>query len=179
MGRPYQILLPLLSLFLVRVDLTDLYPITLRVKILKVYDGDTVLAEAGKMKLRIRLSKIDAPEKEQSFLSGKRGAGLLSKACLVKNLSRYEYLSIEGFDLYGRVLGDFGGLSLELIQEGCVALYPYAKFKDRAEKFLFLQSYLKARERRRGLWAFGGILHPKAWRKKKISRRFSNRQSHR
>jgi micrococcal nuclease len=176
MGRPYQILLPLLSLFLVRVDLTDLYPLTLRVKILKVYDGDTVLAEAGKMKLRLRLSKIDAPEKDQTFLSGKTGAGLLSKACLVKNLSRYEYLSIEGFDLYGRVLGDFEGLSLKLIEEGCVTLYPYAKFKNRAEKFLYLQRYLQARNQRRGLWAFGGILHPKAWRKKRISKRFLNRQ---
>lgn len=176
MGRPYQILLPLLSLFLVRVDLTDLYPLTFRVKVLRVYDGDTVLVQAGNMRPRVRLSKIDAPEKDQFFLSGKRGAGLLSKACLMKNLSKYENLSIEGFDLYGRVLGDFEGLSLKLVEEGCVTLYPYAKFKNRAEKFLYLQRYLQARNQRRGLWAFGGILHPKAWRKKRISKRFLNRQ---
>jgi endonuclease YncB( thermonuclease family) len=179
MGGPYQILLPLLSLFLVRVDLTDLYPISMRVQVLKIYDGDTVLVQRAYMKLRVRLARIDAPEKDQPFLNGKRGAGLLSKACLEKNLSLNPYLRIEGFDLYGRVLGDFEGLSLKLVELGCVVLYPYAKFKNQSEKFLFLRSYLRARLKRRGLWAFGGILHPKAWRKKKFSKRFLNRQSHR
>lgn len=171
MIRPYQILVPLFSLFLVRVDLTDLSPLELKVDILKVYDGDTVLVSRGSFKTKVRLSRIDAPEKDQPFLVGKPGAGNLSTKCLARLLEKNAILKIEGTDMYGRILGDLNGVSLSLVKEGCVALYPYAKFSSSREKFLYLQNYFKAREYRRGLWAFGGIIQPKAWRKKNKSRK--------
>ena len=82
MRRPYQILLPLLSLFFVRVDLTDLFPLQLAVKVLKVYDGDTVSVQYGNHIWKVRLAKIDAPEKGQPFLSDKKDAGRWSQQCL-------------------------------------------------------------------------------------------------
>ena len=169
MGRPYQILYPLFSLFLVRVDLTDLKAVTMNVQILKVYDGDTVLVKRGFFESKVRLSAIDAPEKAQSFLSGKKGAGELSKKCLVQMLKSNAQLSIYGFDIYGRILGDLDGISFILIQKGCVSLYPHAKFDNPQEKYRYLRALMKAKKLKRGLWAFGGIEQPKAWRKKNKS----------
>lgn len=166
MGRPYQILYPLFSLFLVRVDLTDLSPVTLNVKILKVYDGDTVLVSHGHFQAKVRLARIDAPEKAQSFLNGKKGAGELSGRCLEKLLANKGVLEVYGHDMYGRILGDIDQVSFKLVEKGCVALYPYAKFNNQHEKYVYLRAYQKARREKVGLWAFGGVQQPKAWRKK-------------
>ncbi len=175
----YQILIPLLSLFLVRVDLTDLTPLEFEVQVVKVYDGDTVLVKKGGWAQKVRLSRIDAPEKEQPYLSGRKGAGQFSKACLTKNLGKTALLKIEGHDLYHRILGDVDGVSFSLLEQGCVTLYPYAGFDSVAEKFDYLKSYMKARQMRQGLWAFAGILQPKAWRKKsKIRKRSVHRRWH-
>ncbi len=166
MCGPYQILLPLLSLFLVRVDLTDLIPIRMKVEILKVYDGDTVLVRRGSFEAKVRLSRIDAPETEQPFL-GKRGdAGALSKKCLIKLLANVEDLEIYGTDIYGRILGDLNQVSFKLIEKGCVSLYPHAKFKDQKEKYKYLRALFKAKKLKLSLWAFGGIEQPKSWRSK-------------
>src|SRR5690606_22270984 len=169
MPRIYQILLPLLSLFLVRVDLTDLFPLSMRVKLLKVYDGDTLLVRKGSYQMRLRLTKIDAPEMGQPFLARGRekDAGTYSKECLESFLHKggeYE-LTIEKYDIYGRVLGDLDGLTLRLVQKGCVTLYPYSKFKNEREKFLYLQALKKAKSQRSGLWDFGGYKQPMLWRK--------------
>ena len=145
MRGPYQILLPLLSLFLVRVDLTDLVPIRMKVEILKVYDGDTVLVKRGSFEYKVRLSRIDAPEKGQPFLGKEGDAGALSKKCLSKLLSPVEELEIYGIDIYGRILGDLNEVSFKLIEKGCVSLYPHAKFKDQKEKYRYLRALIKAK----------------------------------
>lgn len=161
MGRHYQILLPLFSLFLQRVDLTDLYPLKLTVKVLKIYDGDTVLVGYRRQKLKVRLSKLDAPE------SGQGRAGSFSKACLAKllPLGSETSLSIYKQDIYGRLLGDLSDVSLKLIQAGCVSLYPHAEFQSMREKYFYLRELQKAKDERRGLWASGGFQRPKEWRK--------------
>ena len=165
----YQILWPLFSLFLVRVDLTDLSPVRMEVRILKVYDGDTVLVKRGFFESKIRLAAIDAPEKAQSFVSGRKGAGELSKKCLVQKLKPTAELKVYGFDIYGRILGDLDGVSFKLVKAGCVSLYPHAKFENPKEKYEFLRALIEAKRAKRGLWAFGGIEQPKAWRKKNKS----------
>ncbi len=166
MRRPYQILLPLFSLFLVRVDLTDLAPLVYEVEVIKVYDGDTLLVKRGALRIKVRLSKIDAPEKTQPFVSGRKGAGVLAHECLVRLLPSKPQLVVEGVDIYGRILGDVGGMSSELIKSGCVGLYPHAKFENQQQKYKFLREFYKAKRLKKGLWAFGGIEQPKAWRKK-------------
>ncbi len=175
MRRPYQILMPLLSLFLVRVDLTDLYPLKLPVKVLKVYDGDTILVSHGSYQMRVRLSRIDSPEKGQPFINGVGDAGAYSGNCLKKivPVGSSQELMIEKEDIYGRILGDLKGLSLKLIERGCTTLYPHAQFSSQREKFHYLRALKKAKARKSGLWQYGGFRQPKLWRK------FSKRNGHR
>lgn len=169
MTRTYQILMPLFSLFLVRVDLTDLFPIYTKVKLLKIYDGDTLLLGKGSYQFRLRISKIDAPEMGQEFLSSKKDAGLVSMDCLKKIIANKEefILKIEKYDMYKRVLGDVDDLSLKLIKKGCAGLYPYAQFRNVNEKFTYLRALKVAKSQRLGLWDFGGYKQPMIWRKLK------------
>lgn len=171
MGRHYQILLPLFSLFLVRVDLTDLWPLKLDVEILEIYDGDTVLIKNNQFKARLRFSKVDAPEKGQPFADGRGDAGEYSRKCLVKLLSRQNAtLTIEGFDMYGRILGDLDKTSYALIKSGCSCLYPHAKFANQKQKYIYLRAFQKAKRLKKGLWAQSGVEQPKNWRRKNRSR---------
>lgn len=175
MRRPYQILMPLLGLFLVRVDLTDLFPMKIPVEVVKIYDGDTLLVRHGSFTTKLRLSKVDAPEKKQPFLKGGGDAGRVASDCLRKVLSRQVHeLIIEKQDMYGRTLGDLEGLSYSLVENGCVSLYPYASFSDQAEKFRYLRALKTAKAAHRGLWKYDGFLQPKKWRK--ISKRISHRR---
>lgn len=175
MGRHYQILLPLLSLFLVRVDLTDLFPLKIPVKVLKVYDGDTVLVSHGNYQFKVRLLKIDSPEKGQPYLTTNADAGLRSSRCLARLApeNSEQELWIIKKDIYGRVLGELKGISLKMIELGCATLYPHAEFASVKEKYLYLQALKKAKAQQVGLWSSGGIRQPKLWRKsnKRISRR--------
>lgn len=168
----------MLSLFLVRVDLTDLFPLELKVKLLKVYDGDTVLLSHGSYYFKLRFSKIDSPEKGQFFLFGNGDAGFLSLNCLSRFLKKEKKLmaKIEGVDIYKRYLGDINNLSFRLIEEGCTTIYPYARFDSKKEKFTYLTHFRKAKASRRGLWRVGGLLQPKIWRK--TSKQTSHRPWH-
>lgn len=175
MKRPYQILWPLLSLFLVRVDLTDLWPLDLPVQILNVYDGDTVLVRYGRNELKVRFAKIDAPELGQTFINEKGDAGDLSRRCLRRILNKKKswILRPEKNDIYGRILGDLEEVSLELIVRGCASLYPHAQFSSRQEKHFYLKALKRAKYHRVGIWHSSGIRQPKLWRKtkKQTSRR--------
>ncbi len=165
MGNHYQILLPLLSLFFCRVDLTDLIPLRYEVEIKEILDGDTLVVKKGSYTWKVRLSKIDAPELGQAFLSG-GDAGKKSTECLRRTLKKHHLiLEIEHFDMYRRILGDMGELTLDLVESGCAPLYPYSRFKSRKEKGVFLRALKKARHLRKGLWAHGGFRRPNLWRK--------------
>ncbi len=166
MTRPYQILLPLLGLFLVRVDLTDLFPLKIMVKVIKIYDGDTLLVGIGSFQSKIRLSKIDAPEKKQPFLINGGDAGEFSTSCLKELLSgEVHELKVEKLDIYGRILGDLDDISFRLIESGCASIYPYASFDSQRQKFDFLKALKNAKATHRGLWNYGGFIQPKKWRK--------------
>ncbi len=173
MAGHYQILLPLLSLFLVRVDLTDLFRLRMEVTILKIYDGDTVLVGQGSYRMRVRLAKIDAPEKDQLFFHSSRNAGKVSSKCLAGLLKEQAVLKIEKEDMYGRILGDLDEVSYRLVKRGCVTLYPYAQFSDKEEKFRYLIALKTAKARHLGLWQYSGFMQPKKWRsfKKRSARR--------
>lgn len=180
MAAPYQILLPLLSLFFVRVDLTDLIPMTYEVHLVRLLDADTVVVKHRSQSWRVRLSKIDAPEKGQRFIKGGGDSGRRSLSCARKVIGTQEtfVLSINGHDLYGRMLGELGSLSFDLVKNGCVSLYQHARFRSKQEKSEFLRELMQAKHEKRGLWARGGFLRPKVWRKK-FSRRSARQQFHR
>lgn len=179
MLHPYQILVPLLSLFFVRVDLTDLIPLTVPVESLQVLDGDTVVAGKGSYFLRVRLLGIDAPEKGQPFLSGKGDAGVYSTECLKELLLKEAHYNvrIEGFDMYGRILGNVNDVVKRALQEGCAGLYPHARFSSKRERGEHLRIQARAQRERVGVWGRGGYQRPMLWRK--LSKRSAVRPLHR
>jgi len=164
MGRHYQILLPLLSLFFVRVDLTDLIPLNIPVELIQVLDGDSLEVSKGNFKYRVRLTYVDAPESGQKSFKRNFNAGLYAKDCLKSLLPRKFKLTIHGFDQYHRVLGEVEGVNLRLVRKGCVSLYPYTKFTNKYEKSLYVRAYFKARNERVGLWKYGGFKNPMSYR---------------
>ena len=178
MGRHYQILWPLFSLFLVRVDLTDLWPMQIPVKLVKVYDGDTVLVRHKSLEMKIRLMKIDAPENGQPFINGTGDSGKMAGECLRELINREKELILKPIqrDMYGRILGEINDLSLKAIEAGCASLYPHARFDSQQEKYQFLRSLQKAKGLQKGIWKFGGFRNPKLWRK--TSKRNGHRRSH-
>lgn len=176
MALPYQFLIPLLSLFWVRVDLTDLVGLDLAVHIIDIRDGDTLTVTHGNRTLKVRLSKIDAPELGQKFHHSEKNAGLVSRNCLRQMTPKKAVLTIEGFDVYHRILGDVEGLNLRAVENGCTGLYPHAVFSSVREKMIYLKALSRARKERRGVWAFRGFQLPKKWRK--INKRSAHRPSH-
>ena len=183
MKRHYQILMPLLGLFLFRVDLTDLYPLVYEVRLKGFLDTDTAVVRLRKQVLTIRLAKVDAPEKKQNFILSHLSAGELSLNCLkqiIKNKKSFD-LIIYGQDIYGRIIGELDDLSLQLITHGCVSLYPHARFENKKERSIFLKALKYARDNGLGLWKYGGFTQPKIWRKKlnkRSERPSSERQLH-
>jgi micrococcal nuclease len=180
MRPPYQYWIPLLSLFLVRVDLTDLYSLSIPVRLIEVLDGDTVRISQGSQVWKLRFSRIDSPEKGQPFLGKERGdAGRFSTMCFKKVIGnrRNFMLRLEKFDVYGRMLGDLDNLSFDLVRNGCAGLYPMAEFSSRREKWIYLRALYSARARATGVWEHGGYETPKSWRKKYM--RFNKRIAHR
>lgn len=169
MWRTYQFFIPLLSLFLNRVDLTDLYPLSFQVKLLKVLDADTVVVKFSNQILKVRFSKIDAPELGQPFWHGRGDAGLEALKCAERVIGskKYFHLNVFGQDMYRRILGDLDNLSYEFINHGCTSLYEYSKFFSRKEKGDYLRSLERAKTHRIGIWKRGGYLRPNLWRKKK------------
>ena len=124
MKRIYQILMPLLSLFLVRVELTDLFPLTQDVPLLRMIDADTMLVKYRNTKEKLRLSRIDAPEIGQPFLDGSGDAGKKAMECAEPFLRQKNYqIRVEKRDIYGRLLGDLGDLSFKLVEAGCVGFF--------------------------------------------------------
>ena len=176
MRGPYQILLPLLGLFFCRVDLTDLYPLSFKVNLIKVYDGDTVLLSKGNYQFKLRISKIDSPEKGQTTFASKMDGGIYSRDCLKRILGREKVLEVHvfGIDIYRRYLGDINKVSLKMIEEGCAGLYPLATFNSKNEMFIYLKALKLARNQSRGLYRYGGFMQPRKWRK--INKRFVRRQ---
>jgi endonuclease YncB( thermonuclease family) len=176
MVHPYQILLPLLSLFLVRVDLTDLYPLKLHVQVIDIHDGDTLTVQVRRLPIKVRLSRIDAPEMKQPFHFSATDAGKFSRNCLKKFTPQMGTLTIFGFDMYHRSLGDYEGVNLKAVAAGCAGIYPHAGFSSVREKNIFLKALIRAKKERRGVWARGGYILPKKWRK--ISKRNGYRSWH-
>jgi len=162
MWRTYHFLIPLLSIFLVRVDLTDLIPLSMTAQSIKVLDGDTILVNFYRSSYRVRLRHIDAPEKGQ--MAGKLDLGEYSSQCLRKLIKPSMKLYIHGHDRYHRILGDLENVTLKMVQNGCAYIYDYAKFSNRWQKTSYLQGQNQAQSSRLGLWKFK-VLNPREHRK--------------
>ncbi len=129
------------------------------IKIIRVIDGDTLLAESRGTEIKIRLSEIDAPEMNQPY-------GTNSKKCLselIRESSSLKFKS-DGQDNYGRSLGwlvtDGKNLNYEMIKQGCAWVY------DRYVINKTIYSFQNgARLKNIGLWNQNNPVAPWIWRR--------------
>ena len=124
----------------------------------RVSDGDTIWAHTGLSRYKVRLSRIDAPESNQSY--GKESAAHLKFLVFGKEV-RVEY---ETTDKYGRILGIvFLGdtdINLQMVRNGCA--WHYSNF-DKTPAYVSAER--EAQTAKRGLWATTNLINPYYWRR--------------
>jgi endonuclease YncB( thermonuclease family) len=129
-------------------------------KVVGVSDGDTitVLDDMDNGRFRIRLDKIDAPEKNQAF--GNKSKQVLSSLIYGKNV----VVRFNKIDNYGRVLGVvFLGekeINLIMVQDGYAWHYSYY---DKTQSYIDAEK--KARLEKKGLWIDPNPINPYEFRK--------------
>ena len=126
-------------------------------KVVHVLDGDTLILLQNKTQYRIRLTEIDAPEKNQPF-----GAQARKHLMALCHNGRAQVF-VHGKDKYGRTLGRVycNGVdaNAEQVRAGLAWVY------DRYVSDLTLyQLQSDARRARRGLWAGKDPIPPWQWR---------------
>lgn len=116
-------------------------------KIIGITDGDTVtvLDEQDKVPFRVRVSHIDAPERNQAF-------GQKSKEKLAELVFQKEaVIRFDKIDQYGRIVGrvfvDNKDASLLMLQAGLA--WHYKKYSDDKD---YAQAEIQARKAKLGLW---------------------------
>ena len=149
--------------------LSILFPINLEAgelvvgRVTKVSDGDTISILSNGAVLRIRLSGIDAPEKNQPF--GMVSRDKLSERILGQDVS----VAFEKRDRYGRVLGKvlFKGedINLRQVKDGLAWWYRfYKKSQSPTDQIAYSNAEKFARDQRVGLWESEKPINPYEWR---------------
>ena len=134
-------------------------------KVVGVSDGDTitVLDDMDQGKFRIRLDKIDAPEKKQAF--GNKAKQFLSTLIFGKKVS----IRFKSIDNYGRVLGvvslDGKEINLVMVQNGYAWHYSYY---DKTPAYI--EAEKQARAEKKGLWQDPNPINPYQFRKSQKKR---------
>ena len=148
----------------------SLFSAEIKGRVVSVTDGDTiiVLDEMDKGNFKIRLAKIDAPEKKQPF--GNKAKQFLSSLVFGKQVTvRYKAV-----DRCGRILGsiycDGAEINLVMVQNG------YAWHYSRYDKSpAYIQAEQQARKQKKGLWAEKEPQNPCLFRKNQGSVPFTGR----
>ncbi len=128
------------------------------------YDGDTVKIEDNGQVFKLRITDIDAPERNQSY--GQKSRRALMKLCQNTRIS-YQFI---GTDKYQRRLGKLQcnqqDASLHMVQNG------HAWFANRySADHTLLLAQQQAQQAKLGLWQLENPMPPWKWRK-------NNRQAH-
>ena len=133
---------------------------TLQGKVVRVADGDTItILDSTNVQNKVRLNKIDAPEKSQAFgeVSRKHLASMVAG-----NVVKVEWAKK---DKYGRILGDISigttNVNLRMVQDGLA--WHYKRFDNTKE---FAQAEIEARAKKIGLWRDANPIPPWEFRKK-------------
>ena len=129
-------------------------------KVVGVSDGDTITVsdDMDQGNFRIRLDKIDAPEKKQAF--GNKAKQYLSSLIFGKKVS-IRYKSI---DRYSRISGvvflDGTEINLVMVQNGYAWHYSYF---DKTPAYI--EAEKQARAEKKGLWQDPNPINPYQFRK--------------
>ena len=131
-----------------------------------VSDGDTItVVDADRTEHKVRLMGIDAPEKSQDF-------GAASKQAMSNYIYQREVIvDYKKIDKYkrkvGKVILDKQDICLAMISDGMAWHYKdYEKEQSKADRDLYSQAELKARQAKIGLWHDNKAIEPSAFRHK-------------
>lgn len=124
-----------------------------------VYDGDTVKIQDGERLYKLRITDIDAPERNQKY--GKQARRALTRLCKHAEIT----VQLTGIDKYQRDLGHLScndiPVSEFMVSEG------HAWFNARYSNNLYLKTAEEeARNAQRGLWKQNNPTPPWTWRQK-------------
>lgn len=126
-----------------------------------VHDGDTLTVLAGGQNLRVRLSGIDAPEREQRHGDASRAS--LHELCY----ERMAAVVTAGKDRYGRLVGvvscDGVAVNREQVRRGWA--WVYVRYVGNGSPLYTDER--EAREERRGLWEGYDPRPPWEWRSRR------------
>ena len=129
-------------------------------KIKKVVDGDTVHVFYQDEVYKIRLTEIDAPERDQPY--GSNSTEYL-KSLLKEGMVDVD---ISGTDRYGRKLGRLYWRGKDINRELVSAGYAWV-YDQYVTDNSFYENQSKARNSKKGLWEDQNPLEPWNWRKLK------------
>ena len=134
-----------------------------QIKIIKIYDGDTITAlTSQKEKIKIRLYGIDAPELKQPF-------GKASKRHLIDLISNKSLsVNAKGKDKYGRTLAVLYNGDQDINAQMVIDGYAWAYDKFSKDYVAFQQN---AQSLKKGLWVDKDVVRPSDFRKLKKSSR--------
>lgn len=151
----------LISIFIFLIFTNSVSAQTLYAKIVKVKDGDTVVAiDKEKKKYTIRLGCIDAPELKQNF--GVSSKNFLEKICYNQNV----IIKIKNKDKYKRNIGTLYkenlniDINLQMVSEGYAWVY-----NDYCNNIEYLQAEEKAKIHKKGIWSQNNQIPPWIFRK--------------
>ena len=127
-------------------------------KIKKVVDGDTVHVFYQDEIYKIRLTEIDAPERDQPYGSNSTEylKGLLKEGKVDVDIS--------GIDRYGRKLGRLYWKDMDINRELVSAGYAWV-YDQYVTDDTFYENQSKARNSKKGLWQDQNPVEPWNWRK--------------
>ena len=129
-------------------------------KVKWVVDGDTVHAIKEGEVYKIRLTEIDAPERDQPF--GTESGELLKKLLI----DGYFAADFSGKDKYGRYLGRIydndKDINREMVEQGMAWVYDYY-VTDKT----FYTNQTSARDNKKGIWSDENPIPPWSWRSNK------------
>lgn len=133
-------------------------------RVVAVADGDTItVLTVDRVRERIRLAGIDAPESRQAF--GTAAKQHLS-ALVFGSEVRVEYTKRDRYRrIIGRVTRDRSDAGLALVESGLAWHYRrYAAEQSSADRAAYAQAEDVARAAQRGLWAEAAPVAPWDWR---------------
>ena len=125
----------------------------------KVYDGDTVwVTDTNKVRYKIRLDRIDAPEAQQEY--GKESTIALKRMIEGRKVR----VDTHGSDRYGRVLGIIyvgtNDINLAMVRYGNAWHYSY---HDKTPAYI--EAEKEARAKKVGLWSYPHPMNPYDFRR--------------
>ena len=137
-----------LFLFVLLLLSLPLFSAEIKGKVVGVTDGDTikVLDDLDKGLFRIRLDKIDAPEKNQAF--GQKSKQYLSNLVFGKQVT----IRYKAVDRYGRILGTVfcNGVEINLVMVQNGYAWHYSCYDKTSA---YIQAEKQSRIEKKGLWA--------------------------